>query len=363
MISPASRLRVLHLTPRLFGEEGVVGGGERYPLELARAMSAHVPTRLAGFAGRARRDIDGRLEIHAEKRLVEVAGRPHDPVNLSFLRHILWADVVHFHQFRSTACALGSLLGRPLRRRLYVTDHGGGGSNLLRRLRLGRWLHAHLSQSAFTVGTMPYVGRRHEVIFAGVDTDLYRPGAAKVPGRVVYLGRLLPHKGVEHLIDAIPDGARLSVIGRVYDGEYFAHLQSRAAGQPVEFITEADDDRVIELLTSAQAFVLPSVYEDFRGRRQALPELVGLVLLEAMACGTPVICTRAGGMPEIITEGQTGFVVEPSSGPAIAAALGPLLDDPARAAAMGVAARADVLARFTWDAVARRCLDQYRSDA
>ena len=120
---------------------------------------------------------------------------------------------------------------------------------------------------------------------------------------------------------------------------------------------------MIELLASAQVFVLPSVYEDFRGCRQALPELVGLVLLEAMACGTPVICTRAGGMPEIVTEGQTGFVVEPSSGPAIAAALGPLLDDPARAAAMGVAARADLLARFTWDVVARRCLDQYRSDA
>ena len=363
MISATSRPRILHLTPRLFGEEGVVGGGERYPLELARAMSAHVPTRLVGFGPRSGRDTDGRLEIHAERRRVEVAGRAHDPVNLGFLRHILWADVVHFHQFRSTACALGALLGRPLRRRLYVTDHGGGGSNLLRRLRLGRWLHAHLSQSAFTIGTMPYVGRRHEVIFAGVDTDLYRPGPAKVPGRVVYLGRLLPHKGVEHLIDAIPTGAHLTVIGRVHDQEYFDHLQSRAAGRPVEFVTSTADDRVIELLASAQVFVLPSVYEDFRGRRQALPELVGLVLLEAMACGTPVICTDVGGMPEIVTGGKTGFVVEPSSGPVIAAALAPLLDDPDRAAAMGSAAREDVLARFTWDAVARRCLDQYRSDA
>lgn len=363
MIAPASRPRVLHLSPRLFGEEGVVGGGERYPLELARAMSAHVPTRLAGFAARSRRDLDGALEIHAEKRRLKVAGRPHDPVNLGFLRHILWADVIHFHQFRSTACALGTLFGRPLRRRLYVTDHGGGGSNLLRRLRLGGWLHAHLSQSEFTVGTMPYVGRRHEVIFAGVDADLYRPSATKIPGHVVYLGRLLPHKGVEHLIDAIPDRAYLSVIGKVHDPEYFDHLQTHARGRPVEFITEAADDRVIELLSSAGVFVLPSVYEDFRGRRQALPELVGLVLLEAMACGTPVICTRVGGMPEIVTEGETGFVVEPSSASAIAAALEPLFDDPARAAALGAAARADVLARFTWDAVARRCLDQYAGDA
>ena len=360
---PADRPRVLHLTPRLFGDEGVVGGGERYPLELARAMSTHVPTRLVGFAARSRRDDDGALQIYAEKRLVEVAGRAHDPVNVGFLRHILWADVIHFHQFRSTACALGTLLGRPLRRRLYVTDHGGGGSNLLRRLRLGGWLHAHLSQSEFTLGTMPYVGRRHAIIYAGVDADLYRPVADKVPGRVGYLGRLLPHKGVEHLIDSLPDTAHLLILGRAHDSEYAEFLQERASGRPVEFVSDASDDRVVDLLSSAQVLVLPSVYEDFRGRRQELPELVGLVLLEAMACGTPVICTRAGGMPEIVREGETGFVVEPSSSSAIAAALSTLLDDPARAASMGATARQDVLARFTWDAIARRCLDEYESDA
>ncbi len=340
-----------------------MGGGERYPLELARAMSAHVPVRLVGFADRALHDIDGQLEIYAEPTRVAVAGRSYDPVNLGFLRHIFWADVIHFHQFRSTACALGALLGRPLRRRLYVTDHGGGGSNLLRRLRLGDWLHAHLSQSEFTIGTMPYVGRRHEIIYAGVDAGRYRPVAGKVPGRVVYLGRLLPHKGVEHLIEAMPDRAQLSVVGRVHDHEYLHFLQERAAGRPVEFISDASDQLVVDLLSSAQVLVLPSVYEDYRGRRQELPELVGLVLLEAMACGTPVVCTRAGGMPEIVREGETGFVVEPSSASAIAAALETLLDDPARATAMGETARRDVLSRFTWDAVARRCLHEYERDA
>lgn len=359
----SDRPRVLHLTPRLFGYDGVVGGGERYALELARAMSDHVPVRLVGFASRGSRETDRQIEIHAEPGRMAVAGRAYDPVNLGFLRHILWADVIHFHQFRSTACALGTLLGRPLRRRLYVTDHGGGGSNLLRRLRLGGWLHAHLSQSEFTIGTMPYVGRRHEIIYAGVDADRYQPVAEKVPGRVVYLGRLLPHKGVEHLIEAMPEVAHLSVVGRSHDPEYFEFLKERAAGRPVEFVADASDDAVVELLSSAQVLVLPSVYEDFRGRRQELPELVGLVLLEAMACGTPVICTRVGGMPEIVMEGETGFVVEPSSASAIAAALMTLLDDSALATAMGAAARRDVRARFTWDAIAGRCLHEYELDA
>ena len=359
----AARPRVLHISPRLFGDAGVFGGGERYPLELARAMSSHVPVRLVGFGSHCRRSMDGALEIHAERGRMSVAGRSYDPINISFLRHILWADVVHFHQFRSTACALGTLLARPIRRRLYVTDHGGGGSNLLRRLRLGRWIHGHLSQSEFTLSTMRYVGRRHEIIYAGVDSDQYRPRAEKIPGQVVYLGRLLPHKGVEHLIDAISAWGNLKVVGRVHDWEYFEYLRVRAAGRPVEFVNNASDNDVVDLLSSAQVLVLPSVYEDFRGRYQRLPELVGLVLLEAMSCGTPVICTRTGGMPEIVREGMTGFIVEPSSSRAIAAVLAKLRDDPSIASSMGLAAREEVLNRFTWDAIARQCLTEYARDA
>lgn len=354
-----SRPRVLHITPKLFGDAAAFGGGERYALELARALARHTPTRLVAFGKSPRRETLDGLDVRVERERWRVAGRPHDPLNAAFLRHLLWADVIHCHQFRSTACGLVTLAARLARKRVFVTDHGGGGSNLVRRLRIGRWIDAQLSQSAFASATMSYVGRRVELIYAGVDADRYRPTAPKHPGRVVYLGRILPHKGVEHLIGGLPDGASLLVVGRVMDGDYFGHLKRSAAGRAVEFITSAADDVIIPLLSSAQCLVLPSVYVDLTGRRQELPELLGLVLLEAMACATAVICTRVGGMPEIVLEGETGFVVEPGSPEALGSAISGLIARPDLAERMGQRARQEVLRRFTWDSVARRCLDAY----
>jgi len=93
-------------------------------------------------------------------------------------------------------------------------------------------------------------------------------------------------------------------------------------------------------------FVCPSVYEPF-----------GLINIEAMACGLPVVASAVGGIPEIIVEGVTGYLVpvpagETALGPALAERVNELLDDPARARAMGEAGRLRVAERFTWKAIA-----------
>ncbi len=351
--------KVLHLVPRLFGHDDSYGGAERYALELARAMASLTPGRLVAFGPSAgERRVDD-LDVRIERPRWSVAGRTHDPVNLAFLRHCLWADVIHCHQFRTTASALATVFGRIARKRVFVTDHGGGGSNLVRRLRIGRWIDAQLSQSEFAARSMPYVGRRVEIIYAGVDAERYRPVVTKTAGQVLFLGRVLPHKGVEHLISALPDRAILKIVGRAMDEEYLAYLRRLAVDRNVEFCTSASDAEVIALLSSSQCLVLPSVYEDYRRRRQALPELVGLVLLEAMACGTTVVCSNAGGMPEIVDHGNTGFVVEPGSSEALRAVITRLLERPELAENMGQNARNDVLKRFTWKGVAQRCLELY----
>ena len=351
--------KVLHVVPRLFGRQGAYGGAERYALELAKAMSFLTPTRLVAFDSSIDKQRLDNLDVRVERERWSVAGRAHDPVNLAFLRHCLWAEVIHCHQFRSTSCAMATILGRIARKRVFVTDHGGGGSNLVRRLRIGRWIEAQLSQSEFAARSMPYVGRRVEIIYAGVDAERYRPTAAKKAGQVLYLGRLLPHKGVEHLIGAIPDGASLKIVGRAMDDDYADFLRELADRREVEFHTSARDDQVIDLLSSSQCLVLPSVYNDYKGRKQALPELVGLVLLEAMACGTAVVCTSAGGMPEIVDHGKTGFVVEPESSEALRSVIARFLSDPDLAGTMGRDARGDVLRRFTWNGIAQKCLDLY----
>ncbi|HYU49357.1 MAG TPA: glycosyltransferase, partial [Candidatus Limnocylindria bacterium] len=113
---------------------------------------------------------------------------------------------------------------------------------------------------------------------------------------------------------------------------------------------------LIHLHTGATVFVCPSIYEPF-----------GLVVLEAMACETAVVASRVGGIPEIVVEGETGFLVDyDASDPAafsaaLAARIGELLDDPARASAMGEAGRQRVLERFGWPSIASRTFELYET--
>ncbi len=352
------RLRVLHLSPTWFGDESVRGGGERYPLELARAMAPHADTRLAAFGGRPGVRTVAGFDIEVQRTWRWLRGRPNDAIGPGFLRALVWADVVHCHQARTGITALAALAGRALRKRVFVTDHGGGGVNWVRRLRIGGWIEAQLAQSTFAAATLPYVGRRAEVVYAGVDADIYAPGPAKVPGRVVFVGRLLPHKGVETAIRGLPAQASLDVYGRPYDQAYLDFLRTEAAARPVRIHTRASDAQIVAALASASAFVMPSVYTNYLGRRQELPELVGLAPLEAMACGTAAVVSDVAGMPEIMPA-DAGAVVPPGDPAALRRALTPLTSSLDLALRRGRAARRHVLHRFTWAAVADRCLAAY----
>lgn len=353
-----SDLRVLHLSPTWFGDESVRGGGERYPLELAIAMRKRSPTRLVSFGDKpGTRRVNGfDIEVHRTWR--RLRGRMYDAIGPGFLPALSWANVVHCHQARSGVTALAALLARPLGKRVFVTDHGGGGVNWVRRLRIGRWIDGQLAQSRFAAATLPYVGRRTEVIYAGVDTSKYSPCGDKSPGRVVYVGRLLPHKGIETAIRGLPAGASLEIYGRPYDADYLDFIRSEASSRQVRIHISASDAQVIAALQSACAFVMPSVYEDYRGRHQALPELVGLAPLEAMACGTAAVVSDVAGMPEIIPP-VGGIVVPPSDPDALRRALATLTASVETASSQGKAAREHVMSRFTWSAVADRCLTAY----
>jgi starch synthase len=88
-------------------------------------------------------------------------------------------------------------------------------------------------------------------------------------------------------------------------------------------------------------------------------ELLGLVLLEAMASGTPVVCSRIGGLPEIVEDGVTGLLVEPGDVGALHDAMDCILRDRTLAERLGRNGRERALERFTWDACAMRCLAAY----
>ncbi len=99
------------------------------------------------------------------------------------------------------------------------------------------------------------------------------------------------------------------------------------------------------------------------GKPLAISELLGLSVLEAMACGTPVVASRLGGLREVVRDGETGFLVEPGDVAGLRARLEQLLASPSLVRDMGDNARQLAVEQFTWDACARRCLEAYASVA
>ena len=354
--------RVVHLTPALFGAGGVFGGAERYSYELARHMSLAVPTTLVTFADRPRRFTtpDG-LQVRVLGPAWHVRGQHLNRLHPGIVRAVAGADVVHCHQPHTLAAELVALLARAMRRRVVASDLGGGGWGFSSRLNTDPWFQAHLHISEYSRTIAGHAGRPcATVIYGGVDTELFVPEPA-VPREplVVFVGRLMPHKGVNDLIDALPDGLTLELIGRPYDERFQAELRRRAAGKRVFFRPDCDDAELVHAYRRAACVVLPSVYRDCYGHESRVPELLGQTLIEGMACGTPAVCTDVASMPEVVVDGVTGFVVPPNDPAALRGRLSWLRDRPDEVRRLGAAGRRRVLERFTWDAVVRRCLAIY----
>jgi glycosyltransferase involved in cell wall biosynthesis len=354
--------RVLHIVPALFGcDDGAVGGAERYALELARHMAQETPTTLLSFGDHGREETLGELKIRVLGGAKYVRGERSNPVSLALIAELRQADVVHCHQQHIVASSLAALLCKFSRRRVFVSDLGGGGWDISAYLSTDRWYHGHLhlseySRTVFQQNNKPWA----HVILGGIDTEKFCPNEKVADnGKVLFVGRLLPHKGIDALIAALPAGMALEIIGPAHHEQYLSDLKIMAEGKSVTFRHDCDDDELVQAYRAAMCVVLPSVYKSMYGDETRVPELLGQTLLEGMACGTPVICTNVASMPEIVDDGVTGFVVPPNDETSLRAKLVWLRDHPEAARTMGAAARQRVLEKFTWSKVVRSCLDIY----
>src|SRR5581483_1457796 len=176
---------------------------------------------------------------------------------------------------------------------------------------------------------------------------------------VMFVGRITRQKGIGHLLDAaahFDEGAQLVLCAGAPDtpeigAEVRARVEAlRASRRGVFWIEEMlPRAELVQLYTHASVFVCPSVYEPF-----------GLINLEAMACELPVVASAVGGIPEIVVDGVTGWLVPPGDPGALAERVNALLLDPARAREMGKAGRRRVLEEFQWGVVADRTVALYR---
>ncbi len=199
----------------------------------------------------------------------------------------------------------------------------------------------------------------------GIDPD--RPA-------VVFVGRITRQKGLPYLLraaEALPPEVQLVLCAGAPDTpEIYSEVTGLVATlrEKRDGVVWIEDmlprNELVAVLSACTVFACPSVYEP-----------LGIVNLEAMACGLPVVGTATGGIPEVVDDGVTGLLVpieqvQDGTGTPVhpdvfvadvAAALTALATDPARAATMGAAARRRVEDHFAWDAIAERTLDVYRS--
>jgi alpha-maltose-1-phosphate synthase len=216
---------------------------------------------------------------------------------------------------------------------------------------------------------------RVHVVHNGIDSAFYHPDSERTavhtagvdPDRpsVVFIGRITRQKGLAHLVAAahrIDRAAQIVLCAGAPDTpEIAAEIESavaelRAARPGVVWVRgmlPATDVR--QLLSAATVFVCPSVYEP-----------LGIVNLEAMACGTAVVASDVGGIPEVVGHGRTGLLVHfdeqavEAFRTGLADAVNELLADPARAAEMGAAGRARAAEEFSWQRAAERTVEIYR---
>ncbi len=222
---------------------------------------------------------------------------------------------------------------------------------------------------------------RVHVIHNGIDLDEYqavvgtdvltRWGIDPAKPFMLFVGRITRQKGIIHLVAAIPEiDFDLQIVlcaGAPDTPEIGAEMEQAfakvAAARPGliwirEMLPRAD---VIQLYTHAAVFCCPSVYEPF-----------GIINLEAMACGTAVVASAVGGIPEVVIPEETGLLVDPGLAPGgfdpadparfatdLAAAINRLAREPALRDRYGAAGRARVVAHFSWDAIAKQTLDLY----
>lgn len=300
-------------------------------------------------------------------------------------------DVVHVHNFPQFVPVMRQ---HNPRARIALHMHCEWASQLDRRMTEPR-----LEQADWVIGCSQYITQRVaesyprlasrcRAVYGGVDADCFTPPLDRPfskPYRLLFVGRVSPEKGVhvllkayDRIVQSLPD-VHLDIVGPAsvpppefiiplsdnpkvaalephFQDGYRARLQSLVPPdkqEQVRFLDHLPHQELAEHYRHADLVIVPSVWD----------EPFGLPVVEAMACGRPVVATRSGGIAELVEHGRTGMLVEPDDADALAeATLALLADEPLRRS-MGQAARRRACERFSWDRIAADLMELYESQS
>ncbi len=288
--------------------------------------------------------------------------------------------IVHAHDWLTgrAAKALKDACRLPLAATIHATEHGrnqGIFSDMQQRIHSQEWeltyeagrvvvCSGYMEQEIRELFQLP--ADKLEVIPNGVDAGLFadRTGEAWPRGKyaaeqekiVFFVGRMVKEKGVHILLQSIPGilsqcpDAKFVLAGK---GPMLQELQAQAAELGIShktlflgFITDEEKNRLLHI---ASAAVFPSLYEPF-----------GIVALEAMAAGTPVVVSGVGGLSEVVSHEEDGYTVLPGDIPSLTTHIVKLLKNPQEAASMAERAKRKAADVYNWSRIAERTADTYR---
>ncbi|SER60304.1 glycosyltransferase family 4 protein [Actinokineospora terrae] len=339
--------------------------------------------------------------VHEGVRVVRVA---EDPAHLVFEKDLVaWTlamghamiraglallrdwrpDVVHAHDWLVThpAIALAEQAGAPLVATIHATEagrHSGWLSQPLnQQVHSVEWWLAHRADALITCSSAMRAEAAHlfevdpdaiTVIHNGIEPRDWRIPARSVRAArarhspddaplLVFFGRLEWEKGGHDLIAALAKvrrshpGTRLVVAGKGSQADNLADLARKLrVRRAIDFVGHLSDRSLVATLSAADAVVLPSRYEPF-----------GIVALEAAAAGAPLVASTAGGLGEVVLEGETGLSFTPGDVDALAAAIRRVLNDPTAARRRARAAKARLPEAFSWTTIATQTTTVYRA--
>ena len=296
-------MRILHVTPTFFSEHSVVGGGERYVDNICAAIASvsgsDVQCDILSFgrsSARIPRGPSSDLLLHPAdpENLLSCAGEALDALLATY-------DVVNVHQCLTRFGIFIASRARVMGVCVIGTDHGGGEVHQLEAYPvIANVYDAFHAQSEFARAAFGQLSPPSHVMLGPVDETLFPCNTEpRNRGEIVTLGRILPHKGYEHAIAALPENAQFTIIGRKYDAAYFDFLQQAARGKNVVFRTDLNDKAMMKIMRQAGLLLHTGVHVGYQGHFYAKPELLSLAPLEAMCSGTPAIVSQAGALPEL----------------------------------------------------------------
>lgn len=336
----------------------LIGGGGRYPYELAKNIASlkKGEVEIVFFSNKDESIMFDGMKISVVRgfNFLKKFNGPSNPVPVSkaFFQKIKEADIIHGYQIRTEAILLASLFARFVKKPIVLTDTNFNGASFSRII-----CPEFIADGVLAISSEDYDSwhaKRKEIIYGGVTMEDFPYKKNKKP-YILYFGRILSHKGVDVLVEAMPASYELIIAGSALDIAYLDYLKKISKGKKVTFLTNTTDKKMIELYQNATCFVLPATSKDYLGKVWKRPGLYALVVPEAMSCGTPVMVSNVGALPDFIEKGSkiNGFVFKDRDINDLQTKLKKLIKDKVLVEKLGKNGRGLVESKYDWQVIAR----------